>query len=94
MTEDKRTEWYSNRELYDQIGDLRNTLSEAMILMRQYNGLREETNRIMIRMNNFERQFGEHCQYHDNRTDFVNGLRIWGGWIVAVAGGIWALLER
>lgn len=43
MSDDNRKEWYSNKELFESITELKNDLTETKHIIKHYNGLYEQT---------------------------------------------------
>lgn len=85
MSEDQQgTRFYSNREIYEMLLDLRTEvipLREEMRhtteSIRKYNGLRD-------RLDATERKLAEHLMTGAGQASVARGIREWGGWIVAI----------
>ena len=77
-------QWYTNRDLFEQINevqsdfkDLRSEMRETRLMIRQYNGLREEVAEVSKRVDEIETKA-------DARKSFGKAIREWGGWLIAV----------
>ncbi|BDH62298.1 hypothetical protein MTP04_24280 [Lysinibacillus sp. PLM2] len=70
-------EWYSNKELFEQIQALRSEMSETRSLIKQYNGLREEVEEVKEKMVRIE-------AISAGKNKVLEAIRNWGGWTVAI----------
>lgn len=86
-------DWYSNKELFESIGDLKDDLTETKHIIQKYNGLYEQTKQnnddiklvkddireVHIEVNKMKHeQSGKH--------KFINMVFQFSGWAVAIAG--------
>lgn len=91
-----RGEWYSNRELFEQLNemrdefhDLRSEMRETRFLIQKYNGLREELMDVREDLTNTQGEIELLRAKAEVRAAIWIGIRKWGGWIIAVlTGGI------
>lgn len=70
-------EWYSNKELFEQILALRSEMSETRTLIKQYNGLREIVDVVKDKVEDME-------AHTKGRNSTLEAIRLWGGWVVAI----------
>lgn len=70
-------QWYSNKDLFELIMELQADLKETRTMIKQYNGLREE-------VQSMEKKFLEHEAVNKGRSKVAQGIKEWGGWIVAI----------
>lgn len=70
-------QWYTNKDLFEQIMGLRSELEETRSMIKEYNGLREE-------VHNIEKRFIEHEAVGKGKSKVAQGIKEWGGWIVAI----------
>lgn len=77
-------QWYSNKELFEQINDLklefeqlRTELRETRESIKKYNGLREELYEV-------RREIEQIKSENSGKSHALNAVREWGGWIVAI----------
>lgn len=70
-------QWYTNKDLFEQILGLRSELEETRAMIKEYNGLREEVHSI-------EKRFTELEAINRGKSKVAQGIRDWGGWIVAL----------
>lgn len=70
-------EWYSNKELFEQIQALRSEMHETRTLIKQYNGLREEVEDVREKMIKIE-------AISTGKNKVLEAIRNWGGWAVAI----------
>ncbi len=75
---ERRETWYSNKDIFEMVQELREEMKETRQVIREYNGLRKDLNWAVECINKI------HVS-QDERSSFVIGLREWGGWIVALA---------
>lgn len=89
--EQQNTRFYSNREIYEMLQELRTEvipLREEMRhtteSIRKYNGLRE-------RLDATERKLSDHLMTGVGQATVARGIREWGGWLVAIVSLLIAL---
>ena len=77
-------EWYTNKELFEQmiqfrseLQDLRAEMRETRAIIKRYNGLREKIEHV-------EEQIGTLQAKAAGRSSVWTDIRLWGGWIVAI----------
>ena len=77
-------QWYSNKELFEQINDLklefeqlRIELKETRDSIKKYNGLREQLYEV-------RREIEQIKSENSGKSHALNAVREWGGWIVAI----------
>lgn len=99
MSENETNQWYTNKELFERLGDLRDDFSnlriemkETRTLIKSYNGLREQIEKIREENKEIiERIKEENDEIRQQVSSIVNkdvgknatyeNLRNWGGWI-------------
>lgn len=93
-------QWYTNKELYEMINDFKLSLTQTKIemqntqkelletqkLVREYNGLRRELMDTRRRVEAWE-------QRARGRMAVADGIRAWGGWILAILSFVWTLYK-
>lgn len=84
MTEEMSQEWYSNKELFERLGglkddvaELRSEMKETRALIKNYNGLREEIEALKEKVHNMETS-------NSAKKSVMHSFRDWGGWFIAV----------
>lgn len=70
-------QWYTNKDLFELIMGLKTELKETRTMIKQYNGLREE-------VQGMEKRFIEHEAVSKGKSKVAQGIKEWGGWIVAI----------
>lgn len=70
-------QWYSNKDLYEEIISLKTEMQETRHLIKNYNGLREELHTMQSKFADFESR-------NKGKLVVSNGIKDWGGWIVAI----------
>lgn len=92
-SEEMRQEWYTNKELFERLGDLkddfaelRSEMKETRALIKNYNGLREEIAQMREENESLKEQFQIILAKNDEKKTVIQAFRDWGGWIVAVGG--------
>lgn len=83
-------QWYTNRDLFEMMQQLRSELAETRSLVRQYNGLRETVYGVAKRVTALEEQA-------KGRASVAEGILKWGGWALGIAGiavSIWVAVSR
>jgi len=70
-------EWYSNKELFEQIQALRSEMLETRTLIKQYNGLREIVDEVKDKVEDIE-------SHAKGRNSTLEAIRLWGGWLIAL----------
>lgn len=81
-------EWYSNKQLFERLGELRDDfvnlrveMQETRSLIKQYNGLREEI--VLVKQENLEikEQLQAMLNKQSGKQNTTETIRNWGGWI-------------
>lgn len=80
--------WYTNKELFEKLNslsedfiELRGELRETKSLIKQYNGLREEIERIDKGSEVMKEQISTIVNREKGKHSVWETLRDWGGWI-------------
>lgn len=71
---DEHGNWYSNKELFELISELKDDLKETRHIIKQYNGLREKIEEVQDKVKHIE-------TLTEARSGFGQSVRDWGGWI-------------
>jgi hypothetical protein len=75
---DRREQWYTNRDIYEMVMSLRDELKKTQDVVVKYNGIRTDLNKCMTKMLEYEnRAVG--------RYSVGQAIREWGGWLFALA---------
>jgi len=77
LDEGKQEQWYTNKEIYLMVQELRDELKETREIVKKYNGIRSD-------MNWCVEQLQKHKTTKDTRYNLLSAVRGWGGWIVAL----------
>lgn len=77
MGEENKKEWYSNKDLFEMLQGLKKDLQETRTVIKKYNGLRKDLGETMLKLAEIENQMR-------GRNQVWEGIRNWGGWIVAL----------
>lgn len=77
-------EWYSNKELFEQIQALRGEMQETRNLIKQYNGLREEYRDLKGEVEAVQELMGKIEAESVGKNKVFEAIRNWGGWTVAI----------
>lgn len=83
-------QWYTNRDLFEMMQELRGDLAETRALVRQYNGLREVVGDVSGRVKTLEERAA-------GRASVAEGILKWGGWALGLAGlaiSAWAKFSK
>lgn len=91
MTENDMNPWYTNKDLFERLVDLkedftnlRMDMQETRTLIKSYNGLREELEVVRKSQKEIEKQVQEIISKNNGKRTLMEDFRNWGGWIVAV----------
>lgn len=74
MTEEQ---WYSNKDLFEQINELKEEMRETRTLIKQYNGIREKVDLVANDVNTLK-------ALNTGRAKVLSAIREWGGWVFAL----------
>ena len=74
---ERREQWYSNKEIFEMVQELRDELKTTREIVKKYNGIREDLNWCVKRLQS-------HKTAKEVRYTLIEGVREWGGWVVAV----------
>lgn len=83
-------QWYTNRELFEMIGDLRSELAETRRIIREYNGLRKQLNDVCIEVAAMKAEGA-------GKNKLAGGISMSIGIVgalIGIAGGILAIASR
>lgn len=82
----EKEQWYSNKDLYEMVRDLREEVQTMIRVAKEYNSLRETLNDCIRRITAIEeRALG--------RYSAGKAVREWGGWIVAILAFLYTLYK-
>jgi len=88
MVENENNQWYTNKELFERLGDLKDDVANLRVEMREtrtliksYNGLREKIERMEEENDILKSQIQSIIDRDSARNSTVENLRNWGGWI-------------
>ncbi len=77
-------EWYSNKELFEQINALRGEMQETRNLIKQYNGLREEYQGLKLEVDQVKELMVQIEAVSIGKNKVLEAIQDWGGWVVAI----------
>jgi len=93
MSEEEKSQWYSNKELFEQItgmkdefNELRSEMRETRSLMKQYNGLRERIGQLEQKNDDVSKELSDMKAKKSGKQAFIDGIGKYGGWLFGVAG--------
>ncbi|MDQ0299621.1 uncharacterized coiled-coil DUF342 family protein [Salibacterium salarium] len=88
---DEEKEWYSNKQLFEQLDqfkdnfrDLRVEMEQTRSTINKYNGLYEEVGKAREEIDAVKGQVNKLQERAKGRSAAWNGIKSWGGWIVAI----------
>lgn len=100
MVADRPEEWYTNKELYEQQQELAKEmaafqldLAQTREIILRYNGLRADQLDMAERLRVVEDYVLERQTARSSQNQVAQGIRDWGGWIVACIVGVMSLLR-
>jgi septal ring factor EnvC (AmiA/AmiB activator) len=86
-------QWYNNKELFEMIQELKTEIkltttemARTREIVAKYNGLREQIEACKDKIEAIEHQA-------QGRYSFGKAIREWGGWLVAIASFLYAVLR-
>lgn len=79
----KNNEWYSNKDLYEMINELRNELKETIIYVKKYNNLRESLNDGLERIYDLEKWKVSFEKSQETKEVILKNIKNWTPWIIA-----------
>lgn len=56
MSDEEKNQWYTNKDLFEQINGLRAEMQETRFMIKKYNGLREEVGKARNEINEVKKQ--------------------------------------
>lgn len=81
-------EWYSNKELFERISKLSDSLTETNNNIKKYNGLREKIDTVDEKVNatdqvvsTIEKKVDHIEMMTEAKSGFGQSIRDWGGWV-------------
>ncbi len=91
--EEKINDWYTNKDLFKMISDLKDELVETRMQVKKYNGLRKDMNNAFEQLNEIYSRINEIEQRRYAHANVCENIRNWGGWLIALATLILYLTE-
>lgn len=93
-------EWYSNKELFEKLDKLKDSLSETNANIKKYNGLREKIETVDEKVNatdqvvsTIENKVDHIEMMTEAKSGFGQAVRSWGGWIFSLVTLLILLME-
>lgn len=80
----EQEQWYSNKDLFEQITDLKYEMKETRNLIKQYNGLREKLGDVQEKVKKVEGKVDKIEAESSGKNKVFEGIRNWGGWLFAL----------
>ena len=77
MLDGNKEQWFSNKDLFLMLQELREELKETREVVNKYNGIRSDLNWCVERLQ-------KHKTTKEARYTLLSGIREWGGWVVAI----------
>lgn len=81
-------QWYTNKELFERLGglkdellELRSEMKETRALIKNYNGLREEIARLKTNNEVLKEQVNTIVNREAEQKNVMESVRNWAGWI-------------
>lgn len=79
-------QWYSNKDLFEQINELRHEMAQTRSIIKEYNGLRTTIHTV-------EKELADMKSKQVGKSKVATAIREWGGWIVALFAVIISLIK-
>lgn len=77
-------QWYSNKELFEQINALRYEMQETRNIIKKYNGLREELGETRKELIKVKDEVEGMKSRNSGKNAVFEAIRNWGGWLFAL----------
>lgn len=71
-----KDQWYTNKELFEQIIALQQEMRETRAIIKKYNGLYEKVHEVQQKVQKIEAE-------SKGKRDLSETIREWGGWLFA-----------
>lgn len=71
-------QWYTNKDLFELIGELQKDMQETRTTIRKYNGLYKKLAEVKTTVDDMQAQ-------QKGRQSVGSAIRNWGGWIFGLA---------
>lgn len=85
---DDKNQWYSNKDIFErfmamsiELQELRGEMRETRTLIKQYNGLREEIEKVKKDTAVSSEKIKTILSVQSGRSGAFENLRNWGGWV-------------
>ena len=83
--------WYNNRDLFEMIQLLKSELQETRNAVRQYNNLHKNLKEVYDKVSESCKRLDDIESRQAGRNVVWEGIRNWGGWIVAILSFLYAI---
>ena len=77
MSENEKDQWYTNKDLFEQIMALQQEMRETRAIIKKYNGLYEKVHDVQLKVQRIENET-------IGKNKVREGIRLWGGWIFSL----------
>lgn len=74
MADRENNQWYTNKDLFEQINALQAEMRETRAIIKRYNGLYEKLDNVKKKVDRIESE-------QQGRNEIKEAIRQWSGWI-------------
>lgn len=80
-----RENWYTNKEIFEMVQELRDEMSETRRVLHQYNDMQKDLAWAVECITQMQAAQHGRSSFQHGRSSFIIAMREWGGWLVALA---------
>lgn len=77
MSDEEKNQWYTNKDLFEQINGLRAEMQETRFMIKKYNGLREEVGKARQEINEVKGEVETLQAQAKGRSSVWKDIRVW-----------------
>ena len=78
-------QWYSNKDLFEEIMDLKSDMKETRAMIRKYNGLYDKVADVKKDTTNVRKEVDNIISVQQGKHSVGNAIKSWGGWVFGLA---------
>jgi len=78
-------QWYSNKDLFEEIIELKSDMKETRSMIRKYNGLYDKVAEVKKDTNTVKKDVDNIISMQQGKNSVGTAIRNWGGWIFGLA---------
>lgn len=76
--------WYTNKDLFEQINELKQDMQETRTMIRKYNGLYDKVEEVKEDVTDVASDIAEIKAIQEGKSKVGEAIKSWGGWGIGI----------